>query len=329
MSAESRPSVRFMPLPNPVVVRERTPSREEFVEYLLACLILGDEPPGQNRPSRPSERGAHLLANLARCSFDQNWPGDPEFSWEFRLPAIDGYKEGWVDLAVRYPDALYLIELKTERGALQVGQTERYLQLGRHHYPALSVVILFVTPEPVEPGLYHGEASDDFANMTWLEVGAEVDLVWADCPDRAERAFAETLTGYLTAAVAEWGMPRAGRSVPRTAPAPKFSASLPSQPFTPDPNQGPPSLDEALLLAEQVQATTKTLKLAYEYGWSSENHARAFREAVNAELGAADLPNVEVWLWRGKETTMGDEWTPTGGRCGFEVRLSHHKRPLR
>jgi hypothetical protein len=75
--------------------------REEFVQKLLATLILGEAVRGWNVPRPPSDRGATFLRALHAAAFDGTPDADPIFVDEFELPArITDERAGWPDHAV-------------------------------------------------------------------------------------------------------------------------------------------------------------------------------------------------------------------------------------
>ena len=84
-----------MAVPDPVQEQRRLAKagREYYVQFMLACLVLGDRPPGWNIAARPSDRGMRLLECMD--PFAEGAGGQPDFYWEFRLAARhDGEDNG-------------------------------------------------------------------------------------------------------------------------------------------------------------------------------------------------------------------------------------------
>src|SRR4051812_24342175 len=102
-----------MSLPEPdSLLRRKRYGREEYVQDLLAALVVGGEPPRWNSPAHPTQRGAELLATIA----GESPTGDPPvFFNEFELQRRrESEVSGWPDFATISSDTLVMIELKTE-----------------------------------------------------------------------------------------------------------------------------------------------------------------------------------------------------------------------
>jgi hypothetical protein len=145
--------------------------REEYVQRLLATLVLGAPATGWNVPRRPSERGAGFLRRLHASRFSDTPSQAPVFIDEFELPARhDGERAGWPDHAVDWPERLFLIELKTERGSHRRYQVPHYLELAAHHHPERTIELLYLTPTmDVAPPTTH-PASTTYAHTSWADV---------------------------------------------------------------------------------------------------------------------------------------------------------------
>jgi hypothetical protein len=187
-----------MPLPDPVREQQRLAKagREYYAQFMLACLVLGDRPPGWNLAARPSDRGMGLLERID--PFVDRSGERPDFYWEFRLAARhDGEDNGWPDLAAVWPDRVLLFELKTEPGSVREGQVDRYLDLALHHFPASRVDLLYITRDRVPtapPGL---PARARHTTTTWDLVADHIEATWADAhdPDGAEHGASPAISG--------------------------------------------------------------------------------------------------------------------------------------
>lgn len=107
-----------MAVPDPKVLLGRKKyGREEYVQDMLAALIVGGDPPRWNVPSIPTERGGALLTAIARpATTDWEPPGGglPTFVNEFELRRRhEDEVSGWPDFAAIWPSAVFVIELKT------------------------------------------------------------------------------------------------------------------------------------------------------------------------------------------------------------------------
>lgn len=98
--------------------------REEFCQRLITTLILAGTYPKWNLRSTPSSEGVGFLEELDRLSFGESrWAEGAVFVDEFELPPrVESEQGGYPDWAVIFPDRLWLIELKTERGSHRPGQ---------------------------------------------------------------------------------------------------------------------------------------------------------------------------------------------------------------
>jgi hypothetical protein len=91
--------------------------REEYVQRLLATLVLGAPATGWNVPRRPSERGAGFLRRLHASRFSDTPSQAPVFIDEFELPARhDGERAEWPDHGVDWRRSVYCRTEGSERG---------------------------------------------------------------------------------------------------------------------------------------------------------------------------------------------------------------------
>ena len=115
------------------VLTRRKLWREESLQLVLSCLIVGGRYPRWGTRSKPTVRGAEFLRRLHVLVFGED-PGSPcdVFVDEFELPRRhDAERSGWPDWAVLWPDRVWMVELKTEAGSHRPDQLPHYLDLGR------------------------------------------------------------------------------------------------------------------------------------------------------------------------------------------------------
>src|SRR6266508_2063993 len=241
-----------MPVPDPVHEQQRLAraGREYYAQFMLACLVLGDRPPGWNVAAGPCERGMHLLDRMDPFS-DGGTGQRPDFYWEFRLAARhDGEDNGWPDLAVVWPYRVLLLELKTEPGSVREGQVDRYLDLTLHHFPTARLDLLYITRDRVPSALNRLPERARYATTTWDRIADDIEATWTDAPNpdgAAARVFIEQLrTRIIRDAVSPDVSAREAGSA-RTGP----SAEAGTPPEVASPGDGAsdeagPSLDDAL-----------------------------------------------------------------------------------
>jgi hypothetical protein len=105
--------------------------REESLQLVLTCLIVGGTYPRWGTRNKPTGRGAEFLRRLHVPAFGED-PGSPcdVFVDEFELPRRDeGERSGWPDWAVLWPDRVWMVELKTESGSHRPDQLPPYFDL--------------------------------------------------------------------------------------------------------------------------------------------------------------------------------------------------------
>jgi hypothetical protein len=319
-----------MPVPEPERERQRLAKagREYYAQFMLACLVLGDRPPGWNVAAQPSDQGMRLLERID--PFPVGAMGRPDFYWEFRLAARhDGEDNGWPDLAAVWPERVLLFELKTEPGSVREGQVDRYLDLALHHFPSARVDLLYITRDrvpSVPPGL---PARARYATTTWDLIADHIEATWADPPGPdggAAQVFVQHLRTIITAGTrpdTSTGAPaRGGRPAGADAgpPVGLGSSAVPGK-------QAAPDLDEALEVAAQVEADGR--QRAYPYRWPSRDAAEGFRQQLTARLseearaGRPRIAHARPWVWVSSST--GRALGQAGEETGIELRFSYYK----
>lgn len=184
-------------LPNPLAERERRSGREGFVQYMLASLMLGQQPPADNTPATPSGRGEAFLYALHRHVLGQQLSPPLTFVNQLRLEGVDERGNGWADHGVLSPDHATVVELKTDPGSIREGQVDWYLELALHQYPGRAVSLLYVTRDPVAtaPPALPDRAS--YANTTWQDIARLIAEHWQDEHDSWSHAVAIMFADYL------------------------------------------------------------------------------------------------------------------------------------
>jgi hypothetical protein len=280
--------------------------REEFCQRLLTSLIVGGAYPRWNTRSQPSLRGLRFLSDLDEVAFGTRYAGAPLFIDELDLPRRhDGEMGCAPDYGVLWTDRLWMVELKTERASHRRDQLGAYFEFARHHFPALRLDLLYLTPPmpSVEPPVPPGSR---FAHLRWGDVAPLVALVWGDSAESAERRIAQRLLAEvdgLAVSAREW---RAGSGPGGAAQA-----------------GGSAPFDVALSVAEDVERAGRQRALDVVPG--SLEQLLELRLAVRDALRAPDsrAPHVRPWLWSAS-SSGGRALTASGESVGYELRLSRY-----
>jgi len=307
--------------------------REEFCQRLLTCLIVGGPYPKWNARSKPSPQGLAFLRVVHERCFGGRWPGDDlDFVDEFELPARHSAEPGGCpDYAVLWPNHLWIIELKTEKGSHRQDQIPGYFAFGNHHYPRSVLDVLYITPpmaapyQPLRPG-------DRYAHLTWTELSEAIRATWPVGRADGEQ---EVIDGLLDAIdslhlpARDWREATYGKSV-SAPPAPVAQLAPPASVAVDSTETGDAStapLDVALGLAAETAADGKQRALDFWLG--SLGDLLDLKFAVRQELAASPaespLRHVGPWMWRPE--SLGGPLTPAGEEFGIELRFSRHQKP--
>ncbi|MFL6072425.1 MAG: hypothetical protein ACJ73S_03410 [Mycobacteriales bacterium] len=302
---------------NPVTLLSRLKlGREEYLQRLLTALVVGGAYPKWNSRNQPSPAGLRYLRLLdERCFGGPAWPGEPTFVDEFDLPPIEADDRGGApDQAALWPDRLWLIELKAERGSHRPAQLPGYLTLAAHHHPGLRVDITYVTP-PMVPDAVSLPAGSRYSHLEWSDIVALVEQVWTASAEGAERA----IVAQITRVVADLDNLAAGW---RTRILPQTTEPAPATPRETDP------LAAARELARQTAADGTQRALVT--GLQNLEDMLALRIRLCDDFATdPELDLVQPWLWRAA-TSTGQPLDADGRDHGYEIRLSRrHSRHAR
>jgi hypothetical protein len=303
--------------------------REEYMQRLLASLILGEAASGWNRPRPPSDLGAGFIRELHGLCFDATPDAQPVFVDEFELPArTDSERSGWPDHAAIWPERLFLIEPKTERRSHRVDQLPYYLELAHHHHPRKPVDLLYITPtmtvappEPLPDRARYGW-------LPWTEVASLVLQLWSPT-DTWERVVAQRLIWWVEQCEAAAPLPV--RALQPYIPAGPASKS--NRPVSPTLEHSQPeekSMDDPMLLARDVQLDGK--ERAIETDETAPEGLEQLRVELRDQLLAGPvidgtrITHVRPWLWR-RATSGGRPLSTQGAETGYEIRLSRYTKP--
>lgn len=296
---------------NPDLLWQQTRlGREEYVQRLLAALVLGAPTTTWNARATPTARGAEFLQRLHAGSFEKTPTADPIFVDEFELPSRhEDEKAGWPDHGVEWPDRLFLIELKTERRSHRKGQLAHYGDLAHHHHPDRPIDLLYVTPTMRVSGPVGLPASVTYAHQSWTEVAPLVTDVWTTSDVEWEPVVARQLAQWIEAF-------EAGQPLPSREAAPP-----------PEPTD---LLKTGLRLAAETQrdGTQRAVEAADLTPEDLESLRLRLRDELlaGANVNGIEVTHVRPWLWRA-ETSGGTALTASGTRTGYELRISKYVSP--
>jgi hypothetical protein len=285
------------------LLRDLELGREEYCQRLLTMLILNGPYPRWNSRNAPSPRGRDFLLALDGLSFGtEEWATLPSFVDEFDLPRRhDGEAGAAPDYAVLFADRLWIIELKAAASSHRPAQIPTYLRLARHHHPARSIDLTYLTPEmtwtPPKP------TDARLAHITRRQVVPLLTKIWSN----GDSSELQALT-LLTEAIEGIGKGRPPEP-PKTG-----------RPADPDP------LRSAVQLAEATGQDGH--QRALDHAAASVEELQRLRLAVKETIGAAPAGEairfVQAWIWTAA-TSTGQALTGAGESTGYELRLSRYR----
>lgn len=306
-------------MPEAVGERARRKSREGYVQYLLACLVLGGRPRGWNKPDSPSRAGSALLQAIDRRCFGDAWVGPSRFAWEHILPADGTGTNLWPDYAALWADRTLLFELKTEAGSVREGQVDAYLERALRQTDH-QVDFVYITRDPVAGVPPLDPSRSRYVAITWHDL-LELLVSWAlaEAPEE-EKELALFIDDFVNGELYE------GRTVVPVTPATPqvLGTAAPSAP-KPLLSVGPPvepghALDEAVRTAWDVESDRRGR--AVNTLLPSREAVEALKTAAKKALRAAPPAHARPWTWC-VDTSTGPALTTVGEETGFELRFEY------
>ncbi len=295
------------------VLTRRKLWREESLQLVLTCLIVGGIYPQWGTRNKPTVRGAEFLRRLHVLVFGED-PGSPcdVFVDEFELPRRhEAERSGWPDWAVLWPDRVWMVELKTEARSHRPDQLPHYLDLGAHHYPQAAIDLTYLTG-PLDKPAPELRAGQRYHHIVWTDVLPLIEEVWAD-DEPAARAYVEAARELIASLGTPWTDWRAGwmteiaRAVEAMEPA-----------VTRD------DLWE-LIVATADDGKQRASDARTESGESLEDLRDRARELIIAAPEGSATKHVLPWIWS-SQTSGGQPLTSAGEQLGAELRLSRYAK---
>ena len=295
------------------VLTRRKLWREESLQLVLTCLIVGGVYPRWGARSKPTVRGAEFLRRLHVLAFGED-PASPcdVFVDEFELPRRhETERSGWPDWAVLWSDRVWMIELKTEAGSHRPDQLPHYLDLGTQHYPhaAIDLTYLTGTLDKPAPELRAGQR---YRHIMWTDVLPLIEEVWAD-EAPAATAYVEAARELIASLGTPWTEWRAGWM---SGVASAVAASEPAE--TRDILWG-------LIAATAADGKQRASDAHTESGESLEDLRDRARELIIAAPEDSASKRVLPWIWS-SQTSGGQPLTSAGEDLGAELRLSRYTK---
>lgn len=296
------------------VLARRKLGREESLQLVLTCLIVGGVYPAWGTRSKPTARGAEFLQRLHVLVFGQD-PASPcdVFVDEFELPRRhEAERSGWPDWAVLWPDRVWMVELKTEARSHRPDQLPHYLDLGVHHYPQAAIDLTYLTGplDKPAPALRPGQR---YRHLVWTEVLPLVEEVWAD-DEPAARVYVEGARDLITSLGTPWTEWRAG-----------WMAEVAKEIEANESGLSRDGLWE-LIVATADDGKQRAADALMESGESLEDLRDRARDLIIAAPAGSVIRHVLPWIWS-SQTSGGRPLTSAGERLGAELRLSRYAKP--
>lgn len=313
--------------------------REEYLQRLISTLILDGAAPKWNAPYSPSHAGHRFLQSLDEVSHpDEPAAGEPEpgtFIDEYRLPKLEEHaRDGWPDWAVRWPERVWIIELKTEAGSHRDDQLPYYLRLAAAAHPRCKLDLTYITGPMAKPAplLLPGQR---YRHLTWRQVLPLIETAWSrdTRPEVSDYlAMVKTIVTNLDAV----------RSLAQR------QVVLGEDLSVKDPSQARGQV-EAVKVAVERASGAKSVAQGHETAHALVQLARSTAaDGRQRATGATDPEELEAlrdlarasiaglspddttrfvlpWLWTASQTD-GKALTPEGAEFGYELRFSRYRQ---
>ncbi|HET7431256.1 MAG TPA: hypothetical protein VFJ89_07100 [Nocardioides sp.] len=296
------------------VLTRRKLWREESLQLVLTCLIVGGVYPRWGTRSTPTVRGVEFLRRLHVLVFGEDSSSPCHvFVDEFELPRRhEAERSGWPDWAVLWPDRVWMIELKTEAGSHRPDQLPHYLDLGAHHYPHAAIDLTYLTGLLDKPPP-QVRAGQRYHHIVWTDVLPLIEEVWAD-DEPATGAYVQAARDLIASLGTPWADWRTGWM---TQVARAIEASEPAT--TQD------DLWE-LIVATAEDGEQRASDAHTDSGESLEDLRDRARELIIASPEGSATKRVVPWIWS-SQTSGGQPLTSAGEALGAELRLSRYAKP--
>ena len=296
------------------VLTRRKLWREESLQLVLTCLIVGGTYPQWGTRSKPTVRGAEFLRRLHVLVFGEDPASSCDvFVDEFELPRrSEAERSGWPDWAILWPHRVWMVELKTEAKSHRPDQLPHYLDLGAHHHPHAAIDMTYLTG-PMDKPAPNVRARQRYHHIVWTEVLPLIEAVWAD-DEPAAGAYVEAARELIASLGTPWPEWRAGWM---TEVARAVKASEPAIPR-----------DELweLIVATADDGKQRASDAYSESGESLEDLRGQARELIVAAPEESATKYVLPWIWS-SQTSGGRPLTSAGQQLGAELRLSRYAKP--
>lgn len=296
------------------VLTRRKLWREESLQLVLTCLIVGGTYPQWGTRSKPSVRGTEFLRRLHVLVFGED-PGAPcdVFVDEFELPRRhETERSGWPDWAVLWPDRVWMVELKTEAASHRPDQLPHYLDLGAHHYPHAAIDLTYLTGPLDKPAPEVG-TDQRYNHITWTDVLPLIEGVWADDVPAA-RAYVEAARELIASLGTPWTQWRAG-----------WMTEVARAVETEEPAVTRDGLWE-LIVATADDGKQRASDELMDSGEGLEDLRDRARDLIIASPEGSATKHVLPWIWS-SQTSGGQPLTSAGELLGAELRLSRYAKP--
>jgi hypothetical protein len=294
--------------------------RTEYLQRLLASLLIGGPYPAWNSHLPPSEDGVRFLAELDRSAFDGRGWTEPPLAVVSMLDLPrrhDGEPGAGPDLAVLWPQRVWLLVLSAERGGASRSDLANYYDLAAHHHPGAAVDVVFVTP-PLPPEMPPVlDSGQRYANVRWDEVYRLARRTWTAAQDPGDRMryarlmdtlarLREPVEAWRLRVLAEAGLPGPAAAMDRGA---FESGALQLASAT-----GRDGIERALTIEAGSLGELQRLRMD-------------LRRAILSAPIVSPLRRVLPWIWTDR-TGMGLSLTQAGAELGYELRLTRQPRPI-